>query len=104
MNYRLNLSNNTLKDFCDRWQITSFALFGSILRNDFSPDSDIDILVTFANDATWTLFDHVTMQNELEVLLGHEVDLVSKRAVEWSHNKFRRQAILESAQVVYETA
>lgn len=101
MNYPIELSTDVIRVFCHRWQITHFALFGSVLRDDFGPNSDIDILVTFANKATWTLFDHVKMQGELQNILGRKVDLVSKRAIESSHNQLRRQAILESAQVVY---
>ena len=88
-------------DFCQRWQIIEFSLFGSILRNDFRPDSDIDVLVTFAPNATWTLFDHVDMQDELQEILGRPIDLVSRHGIENSRNYLRRQAILDSAQVIY---
>ena len=72
-------------------------LFGSVLRSDFGPDSDIDLLVDFEPDAGWSLFDHEAMRLELCALLGREVDLVSKRAIERSTNWIRRKAILESA-------
>jgi predicted nucleotidyltransferase len=90
-----------IADFCRRWKITELALFGSVLRDDFRPDSDVDILVTFAPDAEWSLFDHVDMEDELEVILGRPVDLVSRRGLEKSRNYLRRRAILESAQVVH---
>jgi hypothetical protein len=95
------LSEQTIQAFCDRWQITELALFGSILRDDFCPDSDIDLLVTFALEADWGLLDHAKMQQELVSLLNRSVDLVSKRAIERSHNWIRRQEILNTAQVIY---
>lgn len=90
--------------FCQRWKIAEFALFGSVLRDDFRPDSDIDVLVTFAPDAEWSLFDHVDMQDELSLLFERKVDLISRRGIELSRNYHRRQAILESAQPIYVTS
>jgi uncharacterized protein len=89
-----------LQAFCVRWQIRELALFGSALRADFGPASDIDLLVSFADEATWSLLDHLRMQEELAGLLGRPVDLVSRRAIECSANTPRRAAILASAQVV----
>lgn len=90
-----------ITEFCQRWQITEFALFGSVLREDFRPDSDIDVLVTFAPEAHHTLFDLVHMENELKAIFQREVDLVSRRGVEQSRNYLRRNEILSSAQVIY---
>ena len=87
--------------YCRRWKITELALFGSILGDDFGPDSDIDVLVTFVPDTKWTLFDHVEMQDELKHLLARDVDLVSKRGIENSRNYIRRKEILGSARVIY---
>lgn len=95
------LPEQAIQAFCDRWKITELALFGSILRDDFRPNSDIDILVTFSPEADWSLLDHATMQQELASLLNRDVDLVSKRAIERSHNWIRRQEILTTAQVIY---
>jgi hypothetical protein len=81
--------------------VTELALFGSVLREDFRPDSDIDMLIRFAPDARWTLFDFAQMRDELADIFGRDVDLVSWRAVEASKNYLRRRAILESAQVIY---
>jgi predicted nucleotidyltransferase len=86
-----------IADFPRRWQVVEFALFGSALREDFGPESDVDLLVTFAPTATWSLLDHVTMEQELQRLFGRRVDLVSRRAVERSENWIRREAILGSA-------
>lgn len=95
------LPHSEIKNFCDRWQITELALFGSVLRDDFHPGSDIDILVSFTSTSNWGLLDHAQMQQELETLLGRTVDLISKRAIERSSNWIRRQEILSTAQIVY---
>ena len=87
--------------FCRRWKVRELAVFGSALREDFRPDSDVDLLVTFEPDANWGLLEQVTMENELAVLLRRRVDLVSRRAIERSTNWIRRQAILDSAEVVH---
>jgi predicted nucleotidyltransferase len=100
----IELPRRELEAFCKRWKITEVALFGSVLREDFRPDSDIDMLVTFATEARWSLFDHVTMQDELEEIFGREVDLMTRRSVEESRNAFRRRAILSTATPVYVVA
>lgn len=87
-----------IADFCRRWKVTELALFGSVLREDFRPDSDIDVLVTFEPGAPWTLWDLSRMRIELEAIFGREVDLVEKKAL---RNPFRRQAILANQRVVY---
>ena len=95
------LPKKTLADFCRRWQITELAIFGSVLREDFNAQSDLDVLVSFAPGSDWSLFDHLQMQEELSSVAGRPVDLVSKRAIERSENWIRREAILEGAQVIY---
>ena len=95
------LPRHKIAEFCRRWKITDLALFGSVLRDDFGPESDIDVLVVFAPNAEWSLFDHVRMEEELEASLGRKVDIISRRAVEKSTNWIRRQAILETAEVYY---
>jgi uncharacterized protein len=90
-----------LTDFCKRWKIATLELFGSALTGDFHADSDLDLLVTFRPEADWSLFDHVRMKQELEDLTGRKVDLMTRRAVERSHNPLLRREILSSAQVVY---
>ena len=98
---KLKIPQDQIADFCHRWQISEFALFGSALCDDFRPDSDIDVLVTFAPQAQGSLMDHVVMQDELKAILSREVDLVSRRGLERSRNYLRRQAILDSAEVIY---
>jgi predicted nucleotidyltransferase len=101
MSARIAVDRDKIADFCRRWKIVKLSFFGSVLREDFRPDSDVDVLVTFAPDAHWSLFDMVHMQEELKGILGREVDLVSRRAIEASRNYIRRKAILSSAEVVY---
>lgn len=100
----LYVPQQKIADFCRHWKITEFALFGSAIRDDFSPASDIDVLVNFAPDAHWSLLDHVDMQDELRVIFGRNVDLVSRRGIERSRNHIRRKEILESAEVIYAAA
>jgi len=92
-----------IAEFCKKWKIREFSFFGSVLRDDFSPDSDVDVLVTFSEDAKHTLFDLVHMESELKQILGREVDIVSRRGIESSRNYLRRNAILNSAEAVYAT-
>lgn len=87
-----------IEDFCRRNHIREFALFGSVLRDDFHPGSDIDVLVTFADDAKYDLFDFVDMQEELTALFGRNVDMVEKKGLK---NPFRRYEILKTKEVVY---
>jgi len=93
--------SGAVKSFSRRWRIRELALFGSVLRDDFKPDSDIDILVSFEEDARWTLFDLVDMKEELEKIFGRKVDLLTKRAVEMGLNQRRGKAILSTARVIY---
>ena len=86
--------------FCQRWRIVELALFGSVLRDDFGPESDVDVLVTFAPSARWSLLDLVRMQEELAAVLGRKVDLVERAAVEQSENYVRRRHILQSLESV----
>jgi hypothetical protein len=88
-------------EFCKKWKVAELAIFGSALRADFGPDSDIDVLVTFEPDSKRSLFDVVRMEEELEGMFGREVDLVTRPAVEASRNYLHREAILNSARVLY---
>ncbi|HEY9909133.1 MAG TPA: nucleotidyltransferase family protein [Thermosynechococcaceae cyanobacterium] len=87
--------------FCDRWHVTEFALFGSVLREDFRPDSDIDILINVSPNAERGLTETLQMRDELEAIFGRKVDLIIKAAIERSENWLRRKNILESAQTIY---
>jgi predicted nucleotidyltransferase len=98
---KIEVPKDKITDFCRRWKITEFCLFGSALRDDFGPESDVDVLVSFADDTGWSLFDLATMQEELKQLLGREVDLVERQAVENSENYIRRRHILSTVETVY---
>ena len=101
MKENITIPYKKVADFCTQWKIKELAFFGSVLRDDFGSESDIDILATFAPDVTWTLFDHVTMQDQLKAIFGRKVDLISRRAIERSPNHLRRNAILNTAESIY---
>ncbi|MBM4042448.1 MAG: nucleotidyltransferase [Planctomycetes bacterium] len=98
---RVDALRDKVAGFCRKWRVTELALFGSVLREDFGPDSDIDVLASFAPGAHWSLWDHYEMEQELGALLGRRVDLLTRRSVEQSQNWIRRKAILESAETIY---
>jgi hypothetical protein len=99
MNYHgIDISEDRLTGFCRKWKVTELSLFGSVLREDFGPASDIDVLVTFQPDAPWSLWDLLDMREELQHLFGRDVDLVEKDAL---RNPFRRAEILGNYKVVY---
>ena len=87
--------------FCKRWKVVELAVFGSAVRNDFSPTSDVDVLVSFAPSSERGLFTHVQMTQELKELFGRDVDLVTRRALEQSRNNLLRAEILNSAKLLY---
>ncbi len=99
----IELPLEKIAEFCARWQITEFALFGSVLRDDFRPDSDIDVMVQFHPEAHPTLFDLTYMENELKILFQRDVDLVTRKGIATSRNYLQQKAILSSAQVIYGT-
>jgi predicted nucleotidyltransferase len=94
-------STETIAAFCRRHGIRELALFGSVLREDFRPDSDVDILVEFEPESHHGLFDLAGMEAELEEILRRKVDLIEKSAIERSRNYIRRKAILSSAETIY---
>ncbi len=97
----LHLPTPEIISFCEKWKITEMSVFGSALREDFGPDSDVDVLITFSPDATWTLMDMVDASDQLEAMFGRPVDLVTKPAIERSKNWLRRTEILNSAEQIY---
>lgn len=102
---RLNLTPEKLADFCKQHHILELSLFGSILRDDFRADSDIDVLVVFDHSANphLSLMDLVGMEYQLEDMVGREVDLIEKRSIVDRDNWIRRKNILNAAQVIYES-
>jgi hypothetical protein len=100
VNPRIRIDHDRVAEFCRRWSVTEFSLFGSVLREDFRPQSDVDVLVSFSPGAPWHLMHLVEMREELEKIFGREVDLVEKAAL---RNPFRRHEILTTMQTLYAT-
>lgn len=99
---RLGLSSQDVATFCQQWGITKMALFGSILRDDFRADSDIDLLITFAPDARQGLLTLAKIKHELESRLQRPIDLVPEASIQMSDNWIRQRDILSTAQTIYE--
>lgn len=100
-NLRIPLPMEEIARFCRRWNIARLEVFGSALRDDFRPDSDLDLVATYAPQARWSLLDRMRMKFELEALLGRQVDLLNRRALEKAKRPLRAAAILAEAQAVY---
>ena len=98
MSPHINIQMDRIKAFCTKWKIAELSLFGSALRDDFGPQSDVDLLVGFATDASWDLFDLVEMRDELKEIFGHKVDLVEKGRI---GNPFRHHAIMTTREILY---
>jgi len=98
MGLQVQLDRKVLAEFCRMWRVREMWIFGSALREDFSPESDLDFLVSFDPGARWSLFDLMEMKEDLETRLGHAVDLVEKEAL---RNPWRKREILSTCEVVY---
>jgi len=98
MNAKINLDSALLSDFCNKWRICELSLFGSVLREDFNAESDIDFLVSFDPGASWSLWDMIEMKDELTAITGRRVDLVEKEGL---RNPYRSREILETREVIY---
>jgi len=98
VNPELQLDRDALASFCRKWKMRELSVFGSALRDDFGPNSDLDLLVSFDPEATWDLFDIVDMKEELEARLGRPVDIVQKEAL---RNPWRKYEILRTREVIY---
>jgi predicted nucleotidyltransferase len=94
----IDIPEDQLAELCRKWEVRELSLFGSILREDFSPSSDVDVLVSFDPAAPWSLLELMEMKEQLEVLLGRSVDLVEKEAL---RNPWRKRQILRTYKVVY---
>ncbi|MFE4108358.1 nucleotidyltransferase family protein [Almyronema epifaneia] len=108
----IELPMEKIAEFCHKWQVTEFALFGSVLRDDFRPDSDIDVMVQFHPDAHPTFRTLDQMEAELKTIFGgaslgdspyRDIDLITRQGIETSRNYLRRHEILSSAQVIHAT-
>lgn len=100
-NLKRPLPMQQIAAFCRRWNIARLDVFGSVLRDDFRPESDVDLVATYAPEAHWSLLDRVRMKLELESLLGCRVDLLNRRALEKARNRQRAADILAKAQPLY---
>ncbi len=98
---RLHVTSDALEAWCHKWKVVELAFFGSVLREDFRPDSDVDVMVRFAENAQWGLFEFSAMADELEIIFDRRVDLLTRNSIERSRNYIRRKDILGTAQVVY---
>ena len=92
------MDRGRIADFCHKWRVKEFSIFGSALREDFRPDSDIDVLVLLDENAPWSLFDWVDMIDELKEIFGRDVDLVEKSTL---RNPFMRHSILNNREVIH---
>ena len=98
MSSRVPVNRQRIAEFCRSHHIRKLSLFGSVLRDDFRPDSDVDVLVVFQDDMRRDLFDHMKAEEELKQIFGRDVDLVEKKAIK---NPFRRHHILSNHEVIY---
>ncbi len=98
---RLGVDDEAISAFCRKWRVAELAVFGSVLRDDFGDESDVDVLVSFDDAARPSLWDVMAMRNELASLIGRDVDLLERPVVRRSRNYIRRAHILSSAKVLY---
>ena len=96
----MDIDRSSIANFCKRWNIRRMTLFGSVLRDDFRPDSDVDVLVAFNSNLEWSLFDMVDMKSELEKIFRRDVDIVEDGTI---RNPIKRRCIYENLEVVYES-
>jgi uncharacterized protein len=94
----LDIPMDQVVAFCRKWAVAELSVFGSILRDDFGPESDVDVLVSFAPGAGMTFEGYLDMRDELSSIFGREIDLVEKRLIT---NPFRRHEILTTKRVLY---
>ena len=98
MNAQIKIPMEQIRAFCEKWKVTEFSLFGSVLRDDFRSDSDVDVLVVLRDDADIDLYDWIAMRDELATIFNRGVHLTSKNGL---RNPFRRREILGSSEVIY---
>ncbi len=101
MRIQIDVPKEKIAAFCRRNHIRELALFGSALRSDFRPDSDVDMLVEFEPGQELGLMELVAMENELSEILGRKADMVERQAVERSENYIRKRYVLQSMEKVY---
>jgi predicted nucleotidyltransferase len=95
---KFTIPRKKITSFCEHWGVTELSLFGSVLRDDFRPDSDVDVMLVIKPDAPIGLFELAEMKIELQEMFKRPVDLVEKDGL---RNPYRRKEILRTAQVIY---
>ena len=98
MKAQVELDQHALAEFCRKWGIRELSIFGSALRDDFNPESDLDFLVSFEPGTPLDIDRLLDMKEELEARLGRSVDLVEKEAL---RNPWRKREILRTREVIY---
>ncbi len=99
----IDLNSDAIRDFCRKWKIKELSVFGSILRDDFRTDSDVDLLFELEEGVQLTMDSWLSMEKELQVLFAHKVDLVPRKSLERSSNYIRRDHILKTAEPLFVT-
>src|SRR2546423_3957148 len=97
----IDLGAQSIRDFCQKWKVKELSVFGSVLRDDFAPESDLDFLADFEEDAEWDLSDVAEMREELGAIVDRKVDLLSRFALNSSRNWLFRKIVLSSLETVY---
>ena len=95
------INRDRIIEFCKKWEISRMAFFGSVLREDFRPESDVDVMVSFNPDSAWSLFDIVDMKMELESIFRRDVDILEEGTI---RNPIKRRCIYENLEVVYDSS
>lgn len=98
MSPKLNVDMERLAAVCRKWRVRELSVFGSALREDFGPESDVDVLVSFDAEAPWSLWDLIRVKDELAEIFGRDVDLVEREAL---RNPWRKREILRTREVLY---
>ena len=97
-NARIELPMREIQEFCRKYGVEEFSLFGSVLRDDFGPDSDVDVMLKFKPGYGFTFENTPDIQDDLQRIFGRAVDVIEKDRI---RNPFRRHAIMSSYRVVY---
>ncbi len=98
---QINISEQAISDFCKRWHIEDLALFGSVVREDFNSDSDVDVLISLPPDVFPSVTEWLAMIRELSSIFGRPVDLLTRATVERDHNSLFKASVLNSTQTMY---
>lgn len=96
----ISIDKTRIEAFCQKWKVSEMALFGSVLREDFGPESDVDVMIEFEPNMPWSLYDWIDMIDELSEIFGRKVDLISKKGL---RNPYRKKTIMETNKVIYGT-